>query len=129
MVGAPGDLVAPAARHVVGLLSDGAPSGEVSALAADRELPNVARLLDRGCVLRGGALAEFPSVTLVNHVSALTGLGPGRHDIVHNAFYDTATGQQIVPNSAGSWHVQGSGSARTCAAASIDCPKGPTARA
>ena len=104
MDGAPLDLVARGARHVVGLLWDGAPSAEVSVLVAAGELPNVARLLARGCVLRGGAVAEFPSVTLVNHVSALTGVGPGRHGIVHNAFYDRATGEQVVPNSSASWH-------------------------
>ena len=102
--GSPIDLVLPGARHVVGLLWDGAPSGEVLSLAADGTLPNVARLLARGCALRGGAIAEFPSVTLVNHTCALTGVGPGRHGIVNNAFYDRATGEQVVPNSSTSWH-------------------------
>ena len=102
--GVPIDLVVPAARHVVGLLWDGAPSGELLALAADGTLPNVARLLSRGCALRGGAIAEFPSVTLVNHTCALTGVGPGRHGIVNNAFYDRELGEQVVPNSSSSWH-------------------------
>jgi phosphonoacetate hydrolase len=104
MDGAPLDLAVPGARHVVGLLWDGAPGGELLALAGGGELPNVGRLLVRGCALRGGALAEFPSVTLVNHASALTGVGPGRHGIVNNAFYDRATGEQVVPNSSASWH-------------------------
>ena len=98
------DLVAPAASYVVGLLWDGAPSAEVLALAADGTLPHVARLLERGCVLGGGAIAEFPSVTLVNHTSALTGVGPGVHGIVNNAFYDRVLGEQVVPNSAATWH-------------------------
>jgi len=104
MDGVPIDLVSPQARHVVGLLWDGAPSGELLTLTAAGELPAVARLLDRGCALRGGAIAEFPSVTLVNHTCALTGVGPGRHGIVHNAFYDRVSGEQVVPNSAASWH-------------------------
>lgn len=104
MDGTPIDLVVPAAAHVVGLLWDGAPAAEVLALATDGTLPNVARLLQRGCLLRGGAIAEFPSVTLVNHTCALTGVGPGRHGIVHNAFYDRALGEQVVPNSSASWH-------------------------
>lgn len=104
MDGLPVDLALPVARHVVGLLWDGAPSGELLALAAAGELPSVARLLERGCALRGGAIAEFPSVTLVNHTSALTGLGPGSHGIVHNAFYDRVTGEQAVPNSSAHWH-------------------------
>jgi predicted AlkP superfamily pyrophosphatase or phosphodiesterase len=92
------------AKHVVGLLWDGAPCGEVIALAGSGELPAVTRLLSRGCALRGGAIAEFPSVTLVNHTSALTGVGPGRHGIVNNAFFDRMSGEQVVPNSPTSWH-------------------------
>ncbi len=104
MDGVPVDLAIPAARHVVGLLWDGAPCGELLERAAGGELPHVARLLERGCALRGGAIAEFPSVTLVNHTSALTGLGPGRHGIVNNAFFDRVAGEQVVPNSSTSWH-------------------------
>ena len=104
MDGAAVDLVEPGAKHVVGLLWDGAPSGELLSLAQAGTLPNVARLLARGCALRGGAVAEFPSVTLVNHTCALTGVGPGRHGIVNNAFYDRVAGEQVVPNSAASWH-------------------------
>ena len=104
MDGTPIDLVQPGAAYVVGLLWDGAPSAEVLALAADGTLPNVARLLARGCGLRGGAIAEFPSVTLVNHACALTGVGPGRHGIVNNAFYDRVLGEQVVPNSSAAWH-------------------------
>ena len=104
MDGAALDLVSPGARHVVGLLWDGAPCAELLALAEDGTLPNVGRLLARGCALRGGAVAEFPSVTLVNHTCALTGVGPGRHGIVHNAFFDRSSGEQVVPNSSASWH-------------------------
>ena len=104
MDGTPLDLVVPGARHVVGLLWDGAPCAELLDLASSGHLPNVRRLLDRGCALRGGAIAEFPSVTLVNHTCALTGVGPGRHGIVNNAFFDRTTGEQVVPNSSSSWH-------------------------
>ena len=104
MDGVPVDLVEPGAAHVVGLLWDGAPCAELLERAASGELPNVARLLARGCALRGGAVAEFPSVTLVNHTCALTGVGPGRHGIVNNAFFDRAIGEQVVPNSSASWH-------------------------
>jgi phosphonoacetate hydrolase len=104
MEGVPLDLVVPGAAHVVGLLWDGAHCADLLAQAAAGRLPNVARLLSRGCALRGGALAEFPSVTLVNHTCALTGVGPGRHGIVNNAFYDRLLGEQVVPNASGSWH-------------------------
>jgi hypothetical protein len=104
MDGRPVPLVSPGAPHVVGLLWDGAPSADLLALAADGTLPSVARLLERGCALRGGAVAEFPSVTLVNHTCALTGVGPGRHGIVNNAYFDRVTGEQVVPNSSALWH-------------------------
>src|SRR5262249_21827578 len=79
------DVLVPEARHVVGLLWDGCNSNSLYALAAAGELPNVARLLASGCRFVGGAIAEFPSVTLVNHTSALTGVGPGVHGIVNNS--------------------------------------------
>ncbi len=104
MDGAPLALAGPGAPHVVGLLWDGAPSADLLAMAASGELPAVARLLARGCALRGGAIAEFPSVTLVNHTCALTGVGPGRHGIVHNAYYDRETGEAVTPNSSDTWH-------------------------
>jgi phosphonoacetate hydrolase len=104
MEGRPIDEAGSGAAHVVGLLWDGAQCADLLAMAAAGELPSVARLLDRGCAFRGGAIAEFPSVTLVNHTSALTGVGPGRHGIVNNAFYDRLLGQQVVPNSSTTWH-------------------------
>ena len=104
MDGSPVDLAVPGAEHVVGLLWDGAPCADVLALATSGALPNVARLLANGLALRGGAVAEFPSVTLVNHTCALTGVGPGVHGIVNNAFYDRDTGERVVPNSPDTWH-------------------------
>ncbi|MGH3326236.1 MAG: alkaline phosphatase family protein [Streptomycetales bacterium] len=97
-------LVAPGARHVVGLLWDGAGSGDLLHLAAQGALPAVARLIESGCALRGGAVAEFPSVTLCNHTSALTGVGPGRHGVIGNAYYDRDSGATVVPNDATTWH-------------------------
>ncbi len=93
-----------APRGVVGILWDGAPSGDLLHLAETGELPHVARLLERGTALRGGAVAQFPSVTLTNHTSILTGLGPGRHGVLGNVFYDRATGERVVPNDETTWH-------------------------
>ncbi|WP_106410428.1 MULTISPECIES: alkaline phosphatase family protein [Pseudofrankia] len=92
-------------RHVVGLLWDGTNCNDLLALAARGRLPNVARLLARGCALTGGAVAEFPSVTLTNHTSALTGVGPGRHGILNNVYFDRATGEQVVTNEVSVWHT------------------------
>lgn len=104
MDGRPVDLAVATGGYVVGLLWDGAQCADLLHLAAAGALPNVARLLERGVALRGGAIAEFPSVTLVNHTCALTGVGPGRHGIVHNAFWESDLGQQVVPNSSSTWH-------------------------
>jgi phosphonoacetate hydrolase len=104
MEGSPLPEAAAGAAHVVGLLWDGAQCADLLAMAAAGELSAVGRLLARGCAFRGGAIAEFPSVTLVNHTSALTGVGPGRHGIVNNAFYDRVLGEQVVPNSSATWH-------------------------
>jgi phosphonoacetate hydrolase len=94
-----------AASRVIGLLWDGANCNSVLDLAARGELPAVARLLERGCALAGGAVAEFPSNTLCNHTAALTGVGPGRHGIVNNCYFDRAEQRQILANEAGTWHV------------------------
>ena len=64
----------------------------------------MARLIERGLALRGGAVAEFPSITLTNHTSILTGTGPGRHGVMGNVYYDRATGERVVPNDQSTWH-------------------------
>jgi len=99
------DLLVPRPdSRVIGLLWDGCNSNSLYSLAAAGELPSVARLLARGCALTGGAVAEFPSVTLVNHTCALTGVGPGRHGIVNNAYFDRSVGAQRLTNDARTWH-------------------------
>lgn len=99
------DLVdAGAGRFVIGLLWDGAHCSDLLHLAGSGELPAVAWLLEHGTALTGGAVAEFPSVTLCNHTSALTGVGPGRHGVLGNVFYDRGTGERVVPNDATTWH-------------------------
>lgn len=92
---------------VVGLLWDGANAQDLLHLAQAGELPAVARLLERGTWLRGGAVAEFPSVTLANHTSALTGVAPGRHGIVGNELFDRERGERIIANGAETWHRAG----------------------
>ena len=101
------DLVDRGASYVVGMLWDGGHPGSLIDLAGRGELPTVARLLERGCALRGGAVAEFPSLTLVNHTSILTGVGPGRHGVVGNVYWDRAEGRRVVPNDAATWHRTG----------------------
>ncbi len=97
-------LAEPGARFVVGILWDGAPSSEQLHLAQSGELPGVERLLEHGLALTGGAVAEFPSVTLCNHTCALTGVGPGRHGILGNVFYDRRLGETVLANDETTWH-------------------------
>jgi phosphonoacetate hydrolase len=91
-------------RHVIGMLWDGAHCGDLLHLARSGELPGVARLIENGVALRGGAVAEFPSITLTNHTSILTGTGPGRHGVMGNVYYDRETGERVVPNDQSTWH-------------------------
>jgi phosphonoacetate hydrolase len=91
-------------RWVVGILWDGGHCSDLLHLAATGELPGVSRLLEHGTALAGGAVAEFPSITLCNHTSALTGVGPGRHGVLGNVFFDRATGERVVPNDETTWH-------------------------
>jgi phosphonoacetate hydrolase len=93
-----------AGRFVVGMLWDGAHCSDLLHLATTGELPGVARLLERGVALAGGAVAEFPSVTLCNHTSLLTGVGPGRHGVLGNVYYDRELGARVVPNDETTWH-------------------------
>jgi phosphonoacetate hydrolase len=94
----------PVKPKVIGILWDGAHCGDLLHLAETGELPGIARLIDNGMALRGGAVAQFPSVTLTNHTSILTGVGPGRHGVLGNVFYDRGTGERVVANDSATWH-------------------------
>jgi predicted AlkP superfamily pyrophosphatase or phosphodiesterase len=72
-------------------------------MAARGEAPNVARLIAMGTAYEHGAMAGLPTVTLANHTSILTGRLPGHHGILNNAWFDRATGEQIITNSSATW--------------------------
>jgi predicted AlkP superfamily pyrophosphatase or phosphodiesterase len=97
------DVDAERPTHVVGFLFDGTNANVLYAMAQAGEAPNVARLIELGTAYEWGALASFPTVTLANHTSIITGRFPGHHGILHNAWYDRANDQQIVTNSAATW--------------------------
>jgi hypothetical protein len=90
-------------RTVVGFLFDGTNSNVLYDMAARGEAPNVARLIEMGVALGHGALASLPTVTLANHTSIITGAHPGHHGILNNAWYDRATGEQVITNSQATW--------------------------
>ena len=100
------DVLDPAAgrpAHVVGFLFDGVNPNVLYAMAAAGEAPNVARLIEMGTAYEWGAMAGLPTVTLANHTSILTGRLPGHHGILHNAWFDRATGEQVITNSQATW--------------------------
>jgi predicted AlkP superfamily pyrophosphatase or phosphodiesterase len=80
------------AESVVVFLLDGAnPDALADAMAAGLT-PNLAGLVERGVHYTGGVLASFPTATLANHTTALTGAHPGRSGILHNTWHDRAAG-------------------------------------
>ena len=56
-----------------------------------------------GTAYEYGAMSGLPTVTLANHTSILTGRYPGHHGILHNAWFDRATGEQVITNSQATW--------------------------
>lgn len=97
------DVEAGRPRHVVGFLFDGTNPNVLYAMAASGEAPNVARLIAMGTAFEHGAMAGLPTVTLANHTSILTGRLPGHHGILNNAWFDRATGAQVITNSSATW--------------------------
>jgi len=89
--------------HVIGALFDGTNANVLYDMAARGEAPNVARLIDMGVAFEHGAIASLPTVTLANHTTILTGTHPGHHGILNNAWFDRATGEQIITNSQSTW--------------------------
>lgn len=92
-------------EHVVAFLLDGCNANVLYDMAAGGEIPNIARLLDEGTGLRHGLFSGFPSVTLANHTSAVTGVLPGHHRILHNSFWDRDAGARIDTNHPSTWHL------------------------
>jgi phosphonoacetate hydrolase len=91
------------ARHVVVFLFDGTNANVLYDLAARGEAPNTARLIERGIAYGHGATAGLPTVTLANHTSIVTGRLPGHHGVLHNAWFDRRTGEQVITNSSATW--------------------------
>lgn len=91
--------------RVVAFLCDGTNANVLYAMAAAGELPAVARLMQEGTAFEHGLIASFPSATLANHTTALTGVHPGHHGVLHNAYFDRATARQIITNAPQTWHL------------------------
>ncbi len=74
------------AKHVVVILLDGANTNLVADAMDAGQLPTLAALLKKGTGLRHGIVSSFPTVTLPNHLTAFTGVHPGRHGVINNEF-------------------------------------------
>src|SRR5260370_5516275 len=72
-------------------------------MVARGEAPNVARLIESGIAYGHGAMAGLPTVTLANNSSILAGRMPGHHGVLHNAWLDRRTGEQVITNSSATW--------------------------
>jgi len=99
------DVLDPSERpaHVIGFLYDGTNSNVLYDLCARGEAPNVARLIEMGVAFGHGSMSSLPTVTLANHTSIITGAHPGHHGILNNAWFDRASGEQIITNSSATW--------------------------
>ncbi len=93
-----GRTYAPPARPIVVICLDGSADEYFDATLARGRMPNLQRLAVRGH--RGLARGALPSFTNVNNASIVTGVPPSVHGIGGNFFYDVATGQEVMMNSA-----------------------------
>jgi phosphonoacetate hydrolase len=88
----------PAARPLVVVCLDGSADEYFDAALARGRMPNLQKMVVKG--YRGMARGALPSFTNVNNSSIVTGVPPSVHGIGGNFFYDTATGQEVMMNSA-----------------------------
>ncbi len=91
-------------RLVVFLL-DGCNSNILYSMIQAGELKNLSYLKDNGVALNQGTIASFPSVTLANHTTLLTGYHPGHHGVLHNAWWDRKNQKEIITESPTTWHT------------------------
>ncbi|HEY2573831.1 MAG TPA: phosphonoacetate hydrolase [Verrucomicrobiaceae bacterium] len=88
----------PPARPVVVICLDGSADEYLDCALARGKMPHFARMCVNGW--RGRARAAMPTFTNVNNSSIVTGVPPSRHGIGGNFFFDTATHEEVMMNSA-----------------------------
>ncbi len=88
----------PPDRPVVGICLDGSADEYFNAALARGAMPNFQRMAVEGH--RGLARGQMPSFTNVNNTSIVTGVPPSVHGIGGNYFYDSASGEEVMMNSA-----------------------------
>lgn len=93
-----GRQYAPPPRIVVAVCLDGSADDYFDAALARGRMPHFQRMSVAGW--RGFARGAMPSFTNVNNSSIVTGVPPSVHGIGGNFFFDTASGQEVMMNSA-----------------------------
>ncbi len=88
----------PPERPVVAICLDGSADEYFDAALVRGLMPNLQKMVLNG--FRGLARGALPSFTNVNNASLITGVPPSVHGISGNFFYDTATGKEVMMNSA-----------------------------
>ena len=88
----------PPGRSIAVICLDGPADEYLEAAMARARTPNLQRISVSG--YRGLARGAMPSFTNVNNASIVTGVAPSVHGIGGNFFYDTATGEEVMMNSA-----------------------------
>jgi phosphonoacetate hydrolase len=83
---------------VVVICLDGSADEYLDAALVRGRMPNLQTMAKEG--YRGLARGAMPSFTNVNNSSIVTGVPPGVHGIGGNFFYDTASDQEVMMNSA-----------------------------
>jgi phosphonoacetate hydrolase len=89
--------------HVIGFLLDGTNPNVLHDMIRNGEAPNIARLVAMGTAFEHGIVSSLPTVTLANHTSVMTGVHPGHHGILHNAWWDRERREQVITNSPENW--------------------------
>ncbi|MBI2913931.1 MAG: alkaline phosphatase family protein [Chloroflexi bacterium] len=86
-------------ERVYVMLLDGLSNTELlERLEHDREsIPNLARLVENGAMLRYGMMVTFPTITWPSHNSLGTGAWCGHHDVVNPAYYLREKRETIAP--------------------------------
>jgi len=100
------DLMDPGSKRperVVAFLLDGANPNMLYDMAVSGDAPTLSQLISRGTAFRHGAIASYPTVTLPNHTTLLTGCHPGHHGVLNNAWYDRELRRQIITESPSTW--------------------------
>ena len=93
-----GRTYAPPNRPVVVICLDGSADEYFDAALARGRMRHLGQMACGG--YRGFARGAMPSFTNVNNASIVTGVPPAVHGIGGNFFFDTASGQEVMMNSA-----------------------------